>query len=133
MERPKKYSFKREEIYRTICSTKSHPSAEWVYMQLKPKIPDLSIGTVYRNLAAFKSEGKVASVGVVNGQERFDGNITPHTHFVCDQCGEVIDIESVGYDESAAPRIFEEYGAVVDSYRLTFHGKCKECAAEAAS
>ena len=133
MEHGRIYSYKREAIYRVIASTKLHPSAEWVYMQLKPQIPDLSIGTVYRNIAAFKSEGQIASVGVVNGQERFDANITPHTHFICDRCGEVFDIESIGYDETAAPKIFEEYGAQVTSYRLIFHGKCKNCISQEAS
>lgn len=127
MERMRKYSYKREEIYRVIRSTKEHPSAEWIYMQLKPKIPDLSIGTVYRNLATFKSEGVVASVGVVNGQERFDGNTAPHTHFVCESCGSVIDVPTIQCDKSASERILREYGAEVAECKLSFHGKCKDC------
>ena len=133
MERQKKYSYKREEIYRVICSTKSHPTAEWVYLQLKPQIPDLSMGTVYRNLAAFKAEGKVASVGVVAGQERFDGNVLPHTHFVCDRCSAMIDIDGVGCDEGAVSEIRKAYGAEATSYLLTFHGICKDCLAKTES
>ena len=69
-----KHSRQRDAIYACLCSTETHPTAEWIYEQLKPEFPALSLGTVYRNLAAFKRAGKIASVGVVDGQERFDAN-----------------------------------------------------------
>ena len=77
MEPNRKYSKKREAIFSCICSTDTHPSAEWVYNQLKPQIPDLSLATVYRNLALFKREGRIVSVGVVQNLERFDANTAP--------------------------------------------------------
>ena len=52
-----KKSRKRDAILACVCSTDTHPTAEWVYTQLKPDIPDLSLGTVYRNLAMFRREG----------------------------------------------------------------------------
>ena len=73
-----RYSKKREAILNAIRSTTCHPSAEWIYQTLKPTHPDLSLGTVYRNLVFFQQQGQVQSVGVVNGQERFDGNTAPH-------------------------------------------------------
>ena len=81
-----RYSKKREAILNAIRSTTCHPSAEWIYQTLKPTHPDLSLGTVYRNLVFFQQQGQVQSVGVVNGQERFDGNTAPHSHFVCTNC-----------------------------------------------
>ena len=66
---PRKHSKKRDAIYECVRSTKTHPSAEWVYSRLKPEIPDLSLGTVYRNLAMFKQEGDIISVGTVGGLE----------------------------------------------------------------
>ena len=63
----RRFSHKREQIYQAVCSRREHPTAEMVYQQLKPQFPDLSLGTVYRNLAAFKAEGVIDSVGVVNG------------------------------------------------------------------
>ena len=62
-----KKSRKRDAILACVCSTDTHPTAEWVYTQLKPDIPDLSLGTVYRNLAMFRREGIIGSAGVVNG------------------------------------------------------------------
>lgn len=73
MERATRYSRKREAILNAIQSTDCHPSAEWVYQTLKPTHPDLSLGTVYRNLVLFQQQGLIQSIGVVKGQERFDG------------------------------------------------------------
>jgi Fur family peroxide stress response transcriptional regulator len=86
------YSSKRNAIYNAVCSTKTHPSAKWIYDTLKPDIPDLSLGTVYRNIALFKEEGKVNVVCTVNGEERIDGNTKSHPHFVCNNCGKVYDV-----------------------------------------
>ena len=72
-----------------IQSTDCHPSAEWVYQTLKPTHPDLSLGTVYRNLVLFQQQGLIQSIGVVKGQERFDGCIAPHSHLICTCCGAV--------------------------------------------
>ena len=93
MEKRQNYSRKREAILQAVRGTTLHPSAEWVYRELKPVFPDLSLGTVYRNLAQFKADGMIVSVGTVNGQERFDGATQPHSHFVCDKCGCVLDVE----------------------------------------
>ena len=91
MATAKKFSRKREAILTCLHGTTCHPTAEWVYQQLKPQFPDLSLGTVYRNLAAFKAEGVIDSVGVVNGLERYDGNTIPHAHIVCESCGALLD------------------------------------------
>ena len=85
MER--KRSRKREAILDCLRQTDVHPSAEWVYRRLKPRIPDLSLATVYRNLALFKQEGLICSLGVAQGLERFDGDTSPHVHFICTGCG----------------------------------------------
>ena len=74
----RKHSRKRDAILECLRCTTSHPTAEWVYTQLKPTIPDLSLATVYRNLAMFKDEGTIDSVGVYNGLERFDFRTDPH-------------------------------------------------------
>ncbi|MDR3336077.1 MAG: transcriptional repressor, partial [Treponema sp.] len=80
----RKHSKKREAILKIIRSTDSHPTARWVYERLKPEIPDLSLGTVYRNISLFRQEGKVVALGVVNGEEHYDGFTEPHPHGVCE-------------------------------------------------
>lgn len=114
-------SKKRDAIYEVLASTKRHPTAEWIYTRLKDDIPDLSLGTVYRNLALFKEENRAISVATVGGQERFDGCTTPHAHFICRICGEVMDVE--GIDPPAPP----DLPGVVEGYQLNYYGTCRDC------
>lgn len=127
MERVRKHSKKRDAILDCIRGTKCHPTAEWVYSQLKPNIPDLSLGTVYRNLAMFKAEGEIQSIGVVGGQERFDGETRPHTHFVCTQCSEVYDLEGVALPANVLTEAAKDLGGDIESYQLQFTGRCAGC------
>jgi len=127
MERRTRYSKKREAILAAIRSTDCHPSAEWVYQTLKPTHPDLSLGTVYRNLTFFQQCGDIQSVGVVKGQERFDGDITPHSHFICNRCGAVIDLPQINLDSELTQNVSEQYGLAVERHELTFYGTCQTC------
>lgn len=124
----RKHSRKRDAILACVCSTKAHPTAEWVYEQLKPQIPDLSLGTVYRNLAAFKREGVISSVGVVDGMERFDCDTHPHAHFICTHCSAVIDVDGLTPPEQLAQQV--RCGSVRDCV-LTFFGVCNQCVTDA--
>ncbi len=127
MKTARRYSKKREAILGAISSTKSHPSAEWVYNRLKPEFPDLSLGTVYRNIAQFKDEGKVICVGVVGGQERYDANVQPHLHFVCGDCSAVIDMDVEYCSSDLAARVEQKYGFSVSSHETIVYGSCDQC------
>ena len=121
---PKKHSKKRDAILECVRSTSTHPSAEWIYAQLKPQIPDLSLGTVYRNLAAFKQEGIIASVGIVDGNERFDRDTSAHVHFICTHCSAVIDVEGIDPPDRLSEQV--RCGSVRECV-LTFLGVCNQC------
>ena len=127
MEKATRYSKKREAILEAIRSTDAHPSADWVYQSLKQEYPDLSLGTVYRNLARFKEEGVIASVGTVNGQERFDGMVNHHAHFVCNNCASVMDFHGLDQDESMDRLVEEKFGMKIDHHELVFYGICPHC------
>ena len=120
-------SRKRDAILDLMRSTTCHPSADWVYQRMREQFPDVSLGTVYRNLKQLSEEGLIKSVGVVDGQERFDARISPHSHFVCNQCGAVQDLPNCVSEETIAP-LGEEYGFVEQSYELHIYGVCKDCA-----
>ena len=92
MEPTAKHFRKRDAILTCLRQSKAHPSAEWVFSQLKPEIPDLSLGTVYRNLSMFKQQGTIVSLGAVNCVERFDYNTAPHVHFICSECADIAQI-----------------------------------------
>ena len=127
MEQNVKHFKKREAILDCVKSTKVHPSADWVFAKLKPDISDLSLGTVYRNLALFKEQGLIASLGTVKGIERFDGNTEPHVHFVCEECGCVLDLDGVDVPKSLAESVASEKGIIVNNCSLTLLGLCSEC------
>ena len=127
MERTVRYSKKREAILNAIRGTGCHPSAVWVYRQLKPRHPNLSLGTVYRNLAFFQEKGLVRSVGVVRGQERFDAITAPHSHFICNCCGRVLDLPDVRPEAGLEQTVSAQYGFAAESCELTFHGLCPSC------
>lgn len=114
-------SKKRDAIYEALCSTKGHPTAEWIYQKLKPELPGLSLGTVYRNLNQFKENGRAICVGNVDGQDRFDGDTSRHAHFICTSCGRVDDIPDV--EEPSMPKI----DAKIDGYQLNYFGVCSDC------
>ncbi|MDR2606427.1 MAG: transcriptional repressor [Oscillospiraceae bacterium] len=125
-DRIKRRSDKRDAIYAELKKSRSHPSAEMIFAALKPSFGDLSLGTVYRNLAVFKDEGRVITVGVVDGKERYDADMRPHNHFICRACGSVIDV----MEPIALNGVFqlESEGNVLESIDIVFHGLCKNCA-----
>jgi len=127
MMQPRKRSKKRDAILECIRSTTSHPSAEWVYTQLKPRIPDLSLATVYRNLALFKQGGDIVSLGVVQGLERFDGITTPHVHFICTACGSVADLPGVRFPQELEASVRGQVSGSVTGSSLCFYGLCSGC------
>ena len=128
METTTKQFRKRNAILAYLRETKEHPSAEMVFNHLKPEIPDLSLGTVYRNLAMFKERGEIISLGAVNGVERFDGNTEPHVHFICTQCGAVQDLPEISVPEELNSAVARSSGGRVDNCQLSFTGICGECA-----
>ena len=119
-----KHSKKRDAILECVRSTPTHPTAEWVYAQLKPQIPDLSLGTVYRNLSMFKQEGLIGTMGVVDGMERFERNTEPHTHFICQECSAVIDVEGIDPPIHLGAQV---PCGVTKECVLTFTGICNDC------
>ena len=81
-------------------------------------------------LAEGREQGTIRCVGVVKGQERFDANTHPHTHFVCDGCGAVIDLHEIPADTELDRQVQDRYGLKVDGHELIFHGVCKKCKPE---
>ena len=121
------FSRKREAIYNTLRGTTVHPTAEWVYETLKPDYPDLSLGTVYRNIKKFCESGKVRSVGVIRGQEHFDGDTSKHSHFVCSGCGKVLDIFEPVVAEDTLADIEKKHEFRIMSEDILFSGVCPNC------
>lgn len=122
----RRFSRQREQIYEAVCATDTHPTAEMVYERLKPAMPRLSLGTVYRNLRQMAAEGRLMELeGPV---ARFDADLSPHAHFRCQRCGAVSDV-AIPYDADL-DMLAAGDGRLVRGHSLCFYGICPACAAE---
>ena len=122
-----KYSRQRESIKACLMNRHDHPTADALYASIREEYPNISLGTVYRNIARFKEDGLIISVGVVEGQERLDGTTAPHAHFICSKCGCVLDVEDVEQDAQLDFDVSKRIRCQIDSHDLVFHGICEEC------
>ena len=130
VEAKRNNSQKRQAIYDYLCSVTDHPTAEMVYAALKPDIPELSLGTVYRNLAVLMEEGQIISVGKVDGQERYDARTEPHAHFVCRGCRRVLDVFLPDVVSALYGEVDVRFGFLTEGHTLTLHGLCDRCRGE---
>lgn len=121
----RRYSKQRELIYEAVCGTNQHPTAETVYNWLKPENPSLSLGTVYRNLNQLADDGSLLRLPL--SVERFDANTAPHPHFRCLVCGNVFDMDGLGYDPQLDEEAEEKSGHRIERHELLFTGICANC------
>ena len=92
-----RFSHQRESIQSIVYSTNSHPTADWVFQKAKKVVPNISLGTVYRNLKQLEDVGLIKTIYDGN-IARYDWNQAPHDHLKCKECGELIDIELIDDD-----------------------------------
>lgn len=124
----KRYSRQRELIYEAVKGSDAHPTAEMVYQWLRPENPNLSLGTVYRNLNLMAQEGLLRRMPFP--VERYDARVEPHTHLRCEGCGRVMDLE-LDYDAHMdALAAKAQPGIRVLRHDLTFYGLCPACREE---
>lgn len=119
----------REVILRVLRSTKSHPTADWVYQEVRKELPNISLGTVYRNLKILTESGEALELSYGSSYSRFDGTPTNHYHFVCERCGRIDDVP-MPVDEEMDRRVERLMGVRVRQHRLEFYGLCPACQAE---
>ena len=123
----RRQSKKRNAILELIRASRIHPTAMWVYEQLKPQQPGLSLGTVYRNLKILQEEGSIVSAAVIKGEECFDGEIRPHSHAVCTRCGSIRDLPV-----NTETEIFSGFSVKIPDFAIdirntVFYGLCNRC------
>lgn len=121
-----KFSRQREVILQTLKENVVHPNADYIYQKVRQKLPNISLATVYRNLKQLSEQGVIRSIEGLDGSVHFDHNTGKHHHFICTRCKKIFDIDdsvTAGLDA----KIFEAYGASVETSDFTFKGLCKDC------
>ena len=119
-----RYSKQRNNILKVLRTTESHPTAEWIFDRVRRAIPNISLGTVYRNLNQL-ADGQVIQRIYDDGFVRYDGNMTRHDHFRCGQCQKIFDIEIPleGIDEFIA----RDARFKANDYSVEIIGECYDC------
>lgn len=120
----KNYSRQREAILQVLRSTDTHPTANWIYERVREQIPNISLGTVYRNLSALADGGDILRINVGDGFEHFDGDISPHAHLHCKCCGSITD---AGLPEDSVSEAAKRYGFKSESTVYIAYGICERC------
>lgn len=109
-----------------LTATATHPTANCLYDRMKKDFPDLSMGTVYRNLSILMEQGLVQKIDFGSTFDRFEARIEPHYHFICERCGAVSDLP-MPVDESLNRRVSECTGFKARGHRIEFYGVCAKC------
>ena len=118
-------SKQRDVVYDVLCGTVSHPTADWIYDEARQVLPEISRGTVYRNLKELQGAGKLIKVEGIFEKDRYDADTSLHAHLVCRECGSVVDFTPI--DMENVFQIGQLDGACVENYSLVYHGLCFDC------
>ncbi len=119
-------SKQRDTILRVVMDSKDHPRADWVYDQVRREIPNISMGTIYRDVRSLAKSGEIRQLDLADGTRRFDGNIDSHYHFRCERCGHIFDLDEP-VDQSISQRVAKNTGFKVYRQRMELIGLCNAC------
>ena len=123
-----KYSKQRESIMNFLVTRYDHPTAETVYLNIRKEFPNISLGTVYRNLNLLAEIGEIQKLSPGIGPDRFDGNPAPHYHFICRHCGCVMDLTVSGLDHINI-LAGQDFDGEIEGHITYFYGSCPSCKA----
>lgn len=118
------YSKQRETILKVLRSTRSHPSVNWIYENVKKEIPDVSLATVYRNLKQLESAGEIMRIQCDFSEDRYDGFAHNHAHFVCKECKRIFDTD---IDGNLKLKVLSACPVKADDFYVVFTGVCDDC------
>lgn len=120
------HSKQRDCILEFLSTRKDHPTADVVYMNVRKQLPNISLGTVYRNLTLLSENGEILRLRVGDGTDHFDADVSPHYHFICKKCRSVLDLPSMNLDpinQMAA----EHFDGEIEGHCTYFYGLCGHC------
>ena len=114
-----------EFVWDAVKDDKSHPTANQIYDWVRKKLPNISLGTVYRNLQKSVADQKL-QVLMRRRSQHFDPLVERHQHFICESCDRVYDV-LVDNQREIKPVKLPHEGFKVTSHQLAFYGTCKHC------
>ena len=118
-------TIQKQIIMDSIKNTKTHPTAYELYEIVKEKNPNIGQATVYRTLKSMVNDKSIIVIALENGINRYDGDISPHSHLICSVCGKTTDI--FNYDTNNINEIEKKYGCKISTKNIIYNGMCKNC------
>ena len=116
----------REAILTVLRNTSSHPTADQIYGEVRKSIPNISKGTVYRNLQVLQEDGDITELRLNGTVGRYEVRQKSHYHFRCEQCGQVSDID-MPVKKELNQQAEKRTGLKISYHQLEFRGVCKDC------
>ena len=114
----------RVAIVACLAGDETHPTAQEIFDRLRPSFPGMAFATVYNTLSALMRKGRLSSLSL-GGAMRFDPNVAPHHHAICERCGKVRDIPAREEDRGHLGSTVE--GFEVHRVERIYRGVCGEC------
>ncbi len=118
-----RYSRQRELVFEIIKNRCDHPTADMIYASCREIEPNISLGTVYRNLKNLAEEKQILTLETEDKKIHYDGDTSRHSHFICTKCGKIIDL----FKPSETPNELKEMGLTVTGEKCVYYGLCKDC------
>jgi Fur family transcriptional regulator, peroxide stress response regulator len=119
-----RFTAQRQQVLAVLLDKRDHPTAEEVFIRAKRQAPDISLATIYNCLDALVRCGLLRQVHLEGGAARYCPNMAEHSHFRCELCGRVYDIELAA--EALTPHL--PRGFHVNHSEVSLRGVCAHCA-----
>jgi Fur family peroxide stress response transcriptional regulator len=117
-------SKQREKLLAYLKQTTQHPTANELYSKMKKDFPNLSLGTVYRNLNILEKQGLIQKLAFGSSYDRYDYVAQSHAHFICENCGCVLDMPQ---RNESIEELEQESGMKINRYEKKYFGLCQRC------
>lgn len=121
-----RYSKQRETIYKILKDNPCHPSVEQLYLKVREEIPNISLGTVYRDLNFLVNQKRIITFKGID-KSHYDARVSPHLHFICSSCGKIEDVEVSSLLLNDIISNVLNKGNTIDGLEMSIHGICNDC------
>ena len=120
-----KITTQRTEILEFLQSSKDHPNAQKIYLEIKKKLPRISLSTVYRTLEELEKQNLVRAINITSREKRYETNFSDHIDFYCTSCRRVFDVPLVEIID--IKRRLETQGYRTEKNDFVLKGLCPVC------